>query len=132
MGSDAKLWFNCNPESPFQSTLPHGERLAIRNGRRGYGIISIHAPAWGATQKGPMFGSKLVNFNPRSRMGSDLRTLTCGSLGTKYFNPRSRMGSDSKNIQIHLHNIMIITKSAQKVNSIVMKQFVLATFLIER
>ena len=33
--------------------------------------ISIHAPAWGATSHVPRHISTRLNFNPRSRMGSD-------------------------------------------------------------
>ena len=55
----------------FQSTLPHGERLLLL-----YWLIG-----W-------------VNFNPRSRMGSD--PTAKGPARTQvHFNPRSRMGSDT-------------------------------------
>ena len=77
----------------FQFTLPHGERP-----RDGHGIgllleVSIHAPAWGATEDGlkaardvlvsihaPAWGATAppkrpplapLSFNSRSRMGSD-------------------------------------------------------------
>ena len=33
----------------FQFTLPHGERLGGDGGRHDDGLVSIHAPAWGAT-----------------------------------------------------------------------------------
>ena len=35
--------------------------------------ISIHAPAWGATASGKMMTDTAWNFNPRTRMGCDLR-----------------------------------------------------------
>ena len=56
----------------FQSTLPHGERLdtAVANINRL--SISIHAPARGATKNPPIAAVKIVNFNPRSRTGSDV------------------------------------------------------------
>ena len=56
----------------FQSTLPRGER---RNGNRQYAYslgISIHAPAWGATHGYKVPLNDCINFNPRSRVGSDL------------------------------------------------------------
>ncbi len=79
-------------------------------------IISIHAPARGATRgrnvwikKIERFQSTLprgerrcprsqphyatLNFNPRSREGSDWRQATCKAI-QKHFNPRSREGSD--------------------------------------
>ena len=37
--------------------------------------VSIHAPAWGATQNLPCPGCRPGCFNPRSRMGSDARSL---------------------------------------------------------
>ena len=77
----------------FQSTLPHGERPSRSfwwagswnfNPRSRMGsdggvldgliykfIISIHAPAWGATCGWPTRLIGESNFNPRSRMGSD-------------------------------------------------------------
>ena len=39
---------------------------------KGLDIISIHAPAKGATEVGLMFTADLFDFNPRSREGSDL------------------------------------------------------------
>ena len=33
--------------------------------------ISIHAPAWGATRHVQTVGAEKIDFNPRSRMGSD-------------------------------------------------------------
>ena len=77
--------------------------------------ISTHAPAWGATTGGGKSGAQIADFNPRSRMGSDLgnadgqpfRTISTHAPAwgatlhgghawpaDRYFNPRSRMGSD--------------------------------------
>ena len=99
----------------FQSTLPRGERRPI--GERGSAVacISIHAPAWGATIApyindptfsisihAPAWGAThyacvkihcFLNFNPRSRVGSDIgRGLKKSE--QNHFNPRSRVGSD--------------------------------------
>ena len=55
----------------FQSTLPHGERQETPH-KTGHGrIISIHAPAWGATNVSMNSWRSPTYFNPRSRMGSD-------------------------------------------------------------
>ena len=93
MGSDPTTTDMGDIMEPFQSTLPHGERLSQPSGRRcspmyfnprsrmgsdifryvtcnRYGI-SIHAPAWGATLILSSVESSPFNFNPRSRMGSD-------------------------------------------------------------
>ena len=90
----------------FQSTLPHGERpcqwIIVMNI-----VVSIHAPAWGATDDAdceiiqlpwivsihaPAWGAthnpeQIHLINPRSRNGI-IRW------GNTRFNPRSRMGSD--------------------------------------
>ena len=34
-------------------------------------VVSIHAPAWGATSIHPAASSQTVSFNPRARMGRD-------------------------------------------------------------
>ena len=123
----------------FQSTLPRGERLeshthndspsliSIHAPARGATIfdtinatsilISIHAPARGATADGTDPDHVPVDFNPRSREGSDQpkrrrgfyfrqfqstlprgeRRLRAGCLiFRKNFNPRSREGSDGE------------------------------------
>ncbi len=55
--------------------------------------VSIHAPAWGATFDFVNKQSSCVGFNPRSRMGSDKKSLPRLKIYQR-FNPRSRMGSD--------------------------------------
>ena len=99
----------------FQSTLPHGERRASTSDNKSGVSISIHAPAWGATIDqvhflalqfisihAPAWGATVrssrkvlcaLNFNPRSRMGSDNNDIQ-HSVPDSHFNPRSRMGSD--------------------------------------
>ena len=121
----------------FQSTLPRGERrkdsvamayivdISIHAPAwgatkrwlwyRGMRRISIHAPAWGATLRWKAAAAPQQYFNPRSRVGSDTRTLNASSRSKtfqstlprgerrflrvflpcmRYFNPRSRVGSD--------------------------------------
>ena len=79
----------------FQSTLPHGERRVISNSIIHQVLISIHAPARGATRISPSTTSK-PNFNPRSRTGSD-SSLFKRFTPIQHFNPRSRTGSDLLN-----------------------------------
>ena len=38
-------------------------------------LVSIHAPAWGATYKEIMALGQAEGFNPRSRMGSDTNII---------------------------------------------------------
>ena len=113
----------------FQSTLPRRERRRKPKQGTNHVNISIHAPAKGAThrirdlQRKDRFQSTLprrerhrlhlikrsdMNFNPRSREGSDVAALAICDANTN-FNPRSREGSDGngekrmgcRNISIH-------------------------------
>ncbi len=95
----------------FQSTPPRGGRQQAPSEGR-YPLISIHAPAWGATprsgsasrrskfQSTPPRGGRqkqiilrppLIYFNPRPRVGGDRcrAALTCRPA---HFNPRPRVG----------------------------------------
>ena len=55
----------------FQSTHPRGVRLRDREGRQGIGLVSIHAPAWGATGPDIPHFLQWTCFNPRTRVGCD-------------------------------------------------------------
>ena len=61
-------------------------------------MISIHAPAKGATILPACSMQRSRYFNPRSREGSDLLEYM-EDYQARNFNPRSREGSDSKNHQ---------------------------------
>ena len=56
-------------------------------------MISIHAPAKGATPEPMRIFPTPDHFNPRSREGSDVLYAYIG-LKSRDFNPRSREGSD--------------------------------------
>ena len=56
----------------FQSTLPRRERLMDGNNFVLATVISIHAPAKGATSGSPCYTTRYTDFNPRSREGSDV------------------------------------------------------------
>ena len=93
MGSDTALRMIClnaacnfNPRSRMGSDRHPGQT-------GGRDIISIHAPAWGATRRRRRWCERCCHFNPRSRMGSD-PWMSAGTARARYFNPRSRMGSD--------------------------------------
>ena len=102
-------WKHFNPRSRVGS-----DRLILRF--HGKSVISIHAPAWGATKSvcpvlyrqeisihAPAWGATSTSdasqrlsayFNPRSRVGSDL-AVPCQACSVESdFNPRSRVGSD--------------------------------------
>ena len=78
----------------FQSTLPRRERRMVRKADRNSMAISIHAPAEGATVQFYHVWQGEIDFNPRSRGGSDITLTGVLSFSVKYFNPRSRGGSD--------------------------------------
>ena len=92
-GSDALKYLRGFNRWLFQSTLPQGERridpFCIVLGS----VISIHAPARGATVPRQPMSLGNTYFNPRSRKGSDIALLTEPKYRF-YFNPRSRKGSD--------------------------------------
>ena len=117
MGSDVMLPCFFLAMYEFQSTLPHGERQKRNVYTFGGPHISIHAPAWGATnQTGTKQGAK--RFQSTLPHGERLNLSLCvhpllyisihapawgatsGILHfyalPRYFNPRSRMGSDAE------------------------------------
>ena len=58
------------PPARFQSTLPRGERLNDSPNMATFVLISIHAPARGATSKSFPAPLRNPDFNPRSREGA--------------------------------------------------------------
>ena len=67
-------------------------------------MISIHAPAWGATGSAASIMWK-PHFNPRTRMGCDTGRPGAADAG-QYFNPRTRMGCDDF-LPLKVHSIFI-------------------------
>ena len=109
------LFLDCTLRQ-FQSTLPHGERLQIFASASDLALVSIHAPAWGATSTATGEPEDIVVSIHAPAWGA---TSSFGFIGTpfkfqstlphgerqqltrlraqlKSFNPRSRMGSDSR------------------------------------
>ncbi len=100
----------------FQSTRPRGARQRHERGRDERAGVSIHAPAWGATEVTPCVSYRLDCFNPRARVGRDRAIATSAlqlpvfqstrprgarrarrSPGRRVhtcFNPRARVGRD--------------------------------------
>ena len=58
-------------------------------------LVSIHAPARGATQLLPTFTAPGMSFNPRPREGGD-RYAAAARRQRRRFNPRPREGGDSR------------------------------------
>ena len=59
----------------FQSTPPHGGRLMVRRESPSSKIVSIHAPARGATRISATWKRFQTCFNPRPRTGGDMRVI---------------------------------------------------------
>ena len=57
-------------------------------------VVSIHAPAWGATEGSPQPYRLLSSFNPRTRVGCD-HDLASDVDAVIGFNPRTRVGCDA-------------------------------------
>ena len=77
----------------FQSTHPRGVRPAMVGFVILALLVSIHAPARGATQKHSRRGPRGSRFNPRTRAGCD--TIIIPDLSdVPCFNPRTRAGCD--------------------------------------
>ena len=77
----------------FQSTHPRGVRLASLASYLPALVVSIHAPAWGATsEEGGSFAETLVSIHAPA-WGA---TIVCRSLPDHFqsFNPRTRVGCD--------------------------------------
>ena len=77
----------------FQSTHPRGVRHTFYSDLRQKYIVSIHAPAWGATMWGRTLAVRSMRFNPRTRVGCDA-VLTHETASLDSFNPRTRVGCD--------------------------------------
>ena len=60
----------------FQSTRPRGARLVYNIRSEYLGWVSIHAPAWGATDKIFAAFLQVYGFNPRARVGRDLMSTS--------------------------------------------------------
>ncbi|SLM19118.1 conserved hypothetical protein [uncultured spirochete] len=54
-------------------------------------MVSIHAPAWGATSLYRDFCDFIKGFNPRARVGRDSIKRSCNKQFFR-FNPRARVG----------------------------------------
>ena len=109
----------------FQSTHPRGVRRAAVRSCAGRSGVSIHAPAWGATDMHKWTLIHLSCFNPRTRVGCDKvgidRTETVGRFQSTHprgvrrwraalpvsavcFNPRTRVGCDGDGRNSYVHD----------------------------
>ena len=116
VGCDAIILPAWSPVRSFQSTHPRGVRRLAQMFQRERSVVSIHAPAWGATSSGRWIRCWRPGFNPRTRVGCDpggvpprgslqkvsihapawgATRLRLGSRLRRFrFNPRTRVGCD--------------------------------------
>ena len=94
-GGDCLRLLRWRGVASFQSTPPRGGRPQL--GRPGCAepLVSIHAPARGATQGLPGIGQRFAGFNPRPRAGGDAAEPHAVQAATWSFNPRPRAGGDA-------------------------------------
>ena len=74
----------------FQSTRPRGARPWSVGCLCNLHPVSIHAPAWGATDKKPDYQIEIDRFNPRARVGRDPAPLCMASLDCAFQSTRPR------------------------------------------
>ena len=97
MGRDLRGYLWQDLPKKFQSTRPRGARQSVSCLNLKTLSVSIHAPAWGATNDYLNNRSDIPRFNPRARVGRDI--IFC-SIHYRIigFNPRARVGRDSPSI----------------------------------
>ncbi len=76
--------------SGFQSTRPRGARPHALDYSSYHPIVSIHAPAWGATSSRRTTPWTCDCFNPRARVGRDEATDISTVLSAKFQSTRPR------------------------------------------
>ena len=76
--------------SVFQSTCPRGARRDEAGVLQHESLVSIHAPAWGATRRSPRCRPRCRCFNPRARVGRDLMAARNCSVSALFQSTRPR------------------------------------------
>ena len=89
----------------FQSTHPYWVRHIDRTSSKPCILVSIHAPVLGATLPPFVNLDAYLGFNPRTRIGCDLR-MQITSLVIWCFNPRTRIGCDIKQVSTQYDEFM--------------------------
>ena len=90
VGRDRTMVSTSAFQAEFQSTRPRGARPDIRRASHLPRLVSIHAPAWGATPASRRLRSRCCRFNPRARVGRDLRAYGNGPQVTLFQSTRPR------------------------------------------
>ncbi len=93
VGRDELFYGLTDADGLFQSTRPRGARHMLKQSMLWLHVVSIHAPAWGATLLHYCKYGLYYSFNPRARVGRDAVNFL-KSRGFYSFNPRARVGRD--------------------------------------
>ena len=75
VGCDQAIEHKFDDELTFQSTHPRGVRPGAARAWKNFHNVSIHAPAWGATPRAMCRPWPRSSFNPRTRVGCDMRLM---------------------------------------------------------
>ena len=71
VGCDGEQPLTMTKTNGFQSTHPRGVRQLEGADKFNASLVSIHAPAWGATRGQGIGAARCTGFNPRTRVGCD-------------------------------------------------------------
>ena len=93
-GRDRVFAMDISCAHAFQSTRPRGARPDVTNQSVTQAVVSIHAPARGATNTDNTINHAACSFNPRARAGRDLAKAKLCNYQIHCFNPRARAGRD--------------------------------------
>ena len=85
----------------FNPRAREGRDASCKHGHPGPRLVSIHAPARGATIRFCRIHCQLWRFNPRAREGRDSR-YPSNQAGLESFNPRAREGRDRPGVHCSL------------------------------
>ena len=92
-GARQERWAGCSNLREFQSTRPRGARHLFQFQFFAFLLVSIHAPAGGATAIALAGDALRICFNPRARGGRDIGSAPSQCCYWR-FNPRARGGRD--------------------------------------
>ena len=110
VGRDFLTLSVCRTGPTFQSTRPRGARRFLGLADCAFKVVSIHAPAWGATSTKRAQNVAVGSFNPRARVGRD-SVPSASAARSGRFNPRARVGRDG------LHGVGHVLEGAVSIHA---------------
>jgi len=95
-GARPKSFVDLLNRSLFQSTRPRGARRNFSGTADSSTMVSIHAPAWGATKSGDLNHKYDSSFQSTRPRGARLIYYIAFRASFAGFNPRARVGRDQR------------------------------------